>query len=128
MVFVIYKPKGRCYILYRVELNKSIPYNNSFYCPDCNILLDQYMDVALVNELTPSIKRGVRGGTLKATEIPKEKDIDDNDKVKEENNDIEEEACDTKEIIAIDEVIEEEEVKEEEVKKSKRSNKKSTKK
>lgn len=50
--------------MYKVQLNTFIPYNYSFFCPVANISLSLVNRVALVEELTPSIRRGIRGKTL----------------------------------------------------------------
>ena len=55
--------------MYKVILNTSIPYNYSFYCPKANVMLTQVSKVAFVEELTPSLKRGIHARTLICEEI-----------------------------------------------------------
>ncbi len=70
--------------MYRVELNTSIPYNYSFYCPIAKISLNPVNKSALVHELTPSIRRGIIAKTLFYKEIIVEKEKDGIEVSKEE--------------------------------------------
>lgn len=55
--------------MFKVELNTSIPYNYSFYCPVAKISLNLVNKSALISELTPSIRRGILAKTLLYKEI-----------------------------------------------------------
>lgn len=51
---------------YTIELNQSVPYNYSFFCPDSGLHLDIIRPVATIEleTLTPSILRGLKAETL----------------------------------------------------------------
>lgn len=54
---------------YKVVLNTSAPFNYSFYCPISGLKLNKYINVGIVDELTPHIKRGRDFSTLFVTNL-----------------------------------------------------------
>lgn len=50
--------------MFKVKLNTSIPNNYSFFCPITNLKLDRNITSGVVENLSPSIKRGQSIGTL----------------------------------------------------------------
>ena len=68
---------------YKVELNTSIPYNYSFYCPISNLALDRSNNVAYVDDLTPSLRRGIHANTILSEEYIVQDKVDEGIEVNE---------------------------------------------
>ena len=50
--------------MYRIGLNLNDMDNNAFYCPASNVRLTRMNPVGVFKEITPSVLRGLKGGTL----------------------------------------------------------------
>ena len=50
--------------MYRIGLNLDDMDNNAFYCPASNVRLTRMNPVGNFKEITPSVLRGLKGGTL----------------------------------------------------------------
>ena len=50
--------------MYRIGLNLNDMDNNAFYCPASNVRLTRMNPVGNFKEITPSVLRGLKGGTL----------------------------------------------------------------